>query len=244
MSATRGTGVARTMAGSAAAASLFGTASRTMSAPASASARTCPSVASTSVVSVVVIDCTAMGAPPPIATDPTRSCRVRRRSLIALMPWWSYAPMLAPRKGKARRGRRRAVVLTRQAAAHSQELLLRDGRELLVDERLELLVGLRAGEHDAVHEERRRAGHADLLARLLVRLDELRLLAAVEALVELGLVELQVLRVALQRGRLERLLVREQRVVHLPVLPLLAGAVRRLRRLLGLRVERQRVVAV
>ena len=88
MSATRGTGDSRTMAGSAAAAASSGTASRTMSAPCSASARTCERVAAASAVRVVVIDWTAMGAPPPTGTRPTRIWRVRRRSAMAgRLPW-------------------------------------------------------------------------------------------------------------------------------------------------------------
>ena len=44
---------------------------RTNSEPARASAATCRAVASTSAVSVLVIDCTAIGAPPPTMTAPT-----------------------------------------------------------------------------------------------------------------------------------------------------------------------------
>ncbi len=73
MSATSGTGVARTSSGSAAASSRLGTATRTTSAPASASARICASVPAVSLVSVVVIDWTTMGAPPPMGTLPTRT---------------------------------------------------------------------------------------------------------------------------------------------------------------------------
>jgi hypothetical protein len=47
---------------------------RTSSEPAAASARTWRVVASTSAVSVLVIDCTTMGAPPPTLTDPTDTC--------------------------------------------------------------------------------------------------------------------------------------------------------------------------
>src|SRR3954451_1746652 len=48
-----------------------GTAQRIRSPPASATARICRRVASTSAVSVFVIDCTTTGAPPPIGTPPT-----------------------------------------------------------------------------------------------------------------------------------------------------------------------------
>ena len=73
------------MAGSAAAASASGTASRTTPAPSAASARIWSSVAGTSVVCVVVIDCTTTGAPSPIGTGPTWMRRVFRRSAIAEM---------------------------------------------------------------------------------------------------------------------------------------------------------------
>ena len=48
-----------------------GTATRTMSAPASATRRTWSSVACRFAVSVLVIVCTATGAPPPMGTPPT-----------------------------------------------------------------------------------------------------------------------------------------------------------------------------
>ena len=49
---------------------------RTNSEPASASALTCATVAATSAVSVLVIDWTTIGAPPPIAMPPTSVVRV------------------------------------------------------------------------------------------------------------------------------------------------------------------------
>ena len=72
MSAITGIGESRTMSGSAAASSFFGTATRTISQPADASAAICAVVAGTSCVFVSVIDCTATGAPPPTSTSPTR----------------------------------------------------------------------------------------------------------------------------------------------------------------------------
>ena len=66
----------RTIFESASASSVFGTATRTISQPALASAATCAVVASTSCVFVVVIDCTTTGAPPPILTPPTEICRL------------------------------------------------------------------------------------------------------------------------------------------------------------------------
>ena len=66
MSAITGIGESRTICGSASASSVFGTATRTISQPADASAAICAVVASTSCVFVSVIDCTTTGAPPPI----------------------------------------------------------------------------------------------------------------------------------------------------------------------------------
>ena len=71
MSAITGSGERRTISGSAFASSSFGTATRTISQPAEASAAICAVVASTSCVFVRVIDWTTTGAPPPIATPPT-----------------------------------------------------------------------------------------------------------------------------------------------------------------------------
>ncbi len=65
----------------AAAASSLLTVMRTSSEPAAASAATWATVAATSAVSVLVIDCTTIGAPPPMATLPTRAVRVRWRAL-------------------------------------------------------------------------------------------------------------------------------------------------------------------
>ena len=75
MSAITGSGERRTIFGSASASSLFGTATRTISQPAEASAAIWAVVASTSWVFVSVIDCTTTGAPPPISTLPTLIAR-------------------------------------------------------------------------------------------------------------------------------------------------------------------------
>src|SRR5205809_2618868 len=75
MSAMTGIGARRTIFGSAAASPFFGTATRTISHPADASAAICAVVASTSCVLVSVIDWTTTAAPPPIATPPTRIWR-------------------------------------------------------------------------------------------------------------------------------------------------------------------------
>ena len=50
-----------------------------MRAPARAMRTTCAALASVSLVSVLVIDCTATGRPPPITTPPIRTCVVARR---------------------------------------------------------------------------------------------------------------------------------------------------------------------
>ena len=71
MSAITGSGERRTIFFRASASSVFGTAQRTTSQPAEASAAICAVVASTSCVFVSVIDCTTTGAPPPIVTPPT-----------------------------------------------------------------------------------------------------------------------------------------------------------------------------
>src|SRR6185295_11196248 len=52
---------------------------RTSSEPARASASTCAAVAAASAVSVLVIDCTTMGASPPTSTSPTTTWREMRR---------------------------------------------------------------------------------------------------------------------------------------------------------------------
>ena len=66
-----GIGASATIVRSASTSFSRGTATRTMSAPASATRRIWPIVADRSAVSVLVIVCTATGAPPPIGTAPT-----------------------------------------------------------------------------------------------------------------------------------------------------------------------------
>ena len=70
MSAITGSGDRRTIDLSASASSIFGTAQRTTSQPAEASAAICAVVAATSRVGVSVMDWTTTGAPPPIFTLP------------------------------------------------------------------------------------------------------------------------------------------------------------------------------
>src|ERR1041384_1285958 len=76
MSAITGIGDSSTIVFSASTSSSRGTAQRTRSAPASATLRICSIVAARLAVSVLVIVCTATGAPPPIGTPPTNICRL------------------------------------------------------------------------------------------------------------------------------------------------------------------------
>src|SRR4051812_42873892 len=71
MSAITGIGDCLTIVFSASTSLSRGTAQRMRSPPASATARICLSVASTSAVSVLVMDWTTTGAPPPMGTPPT-----------------------------------------------------------------------------------------------------------------------------------------------------------------------------
>ena len=80
MSAMIGIGDCTTIVLSASMSSSRGTATRTMSAPASATLWICSIVAARLAVSVFVIVCTTTGAPPPIGTPPTMICRVEAMS--------------------------------------------------------------------------------------------------------------------------------------------------------------------
>src|SRR3954470_20806001 len=79
MSAMTGICECFAISGSASASSWLGHATRTIWQPDAVSSAICCSVALTSAVNVVVIDCTEIGAPPPIFTPPTSICRVGRR---------------------------------------------------------------------------------------------------------------------------------------------------------------------
>ena len=74
MSAMIGIGDSTTIVFSASMSFSRGTATRTMSAPASATRRIWSIVAVRFAVSVFVIVCTATGAPPPMGTSPTKIC--------------------------------------------------------------------------------------------------------------------------------------------------------------------------
>jgi hypothetical protein len=72
---------ARTISRSAAVLSVSGQETRTISAPASSQRRIWSIVAFASLVSVLVMVCTAMGASPPMGTRPTMIWRLWRRAM-------------------------------------------------------------------------------------------------------------------------------------------------------------------
>src|SRR6202046_3667861 len=81
MSAMTGIWDLRAMSGSASASSWDGTATRTIWQPDAVSSAICCRVAFTSAVSVVVIDCTVTGGPPP--TGPDAACGIPRSILMS-----------------------------------------------------------------------------------------------------------------------------------------------------------------
>src|SRR5260370_29684011 len=86
MSAMIGSGEALLISTIARAASLVGTATRTMRQFASLSRAISLSVAFTSRVSALVIDCTTISAAPPMTTSPTRTGTDLRRGFLAPPP--------------------------------------------------------------------------------------------------------------------------------------------------------------
>src|SRR6266481_1898899 len=74
--------------GTAAAAASRSTVIRTSSEPARESAAICATVPATSAVSVLVIDCTTIGAPPPTVTSPTMTWVVLCRALGPATSSW------------------------------------------------------------------------------------------------------------------------------------------------------------
>ncbi len=83
MSATIGTFTSCTISFNASALSRSGQETRTMSTPATSARRICATVPATSVVSVLVMVCTVIGASPPTGTRPTMTWRDLRR----MMSW-------------------------------------------------------------------------------------------------------------------------------------------------------------
>jgi hypothetical protein len=96
MSATSGTRLSRAMVLKAAVESVSGHETRTMSAPASSSWRICSSVAAASLVRVLVIDWTVIGASPPTSTLPTRILRDWRRSIWRQGRRWVWSVAMPP----------------------------------------------------------------------------------------------------------------------------------------------------
>src|SRR5262245_5328974 len=82
--------------GTAAAASARSTVMRTSSEPARANAATCAAVASTSAVSVLVIDCTTIGASPPTVAVPILTGIARRRAFVSMGPGYIIFGGAAP----------------------------------------------------------------------------------------------------------------------------------------------------
>src|SRR5262245_16442378 len=87
--------------GTAAAASLRSTVTRTSSEPARASAATWATVASIAAVSVLVIDCTTMGAVPPTITPPILTGIERRRAELSMAQGYIRFLAAAPGRGSA-----------------------------------------------------------------------------------------------------------------------------------------------
>src|SRR5712692_9605616 len=127
------------------------------------------------------------------------------------------------------------------------DILMRDRStlplQLAIHRLLDLLVRHRAVDEDPVDEKRRRSVHSRLVARLLVRLDQGLLLAAVEAFIEFCRIEADGFCISLQIVHAQLLLVAEHPVVHLPELALVGRAGARLRRFGGEGMEVEWVMA-
>src|SRR4051794_39713178 len=115
--------------------------------------------------------------------------------------------------------------------------------QLVVDHGGDVVERHGAVDEPAVDEHRRGAADAGRRAGLDVGLDGRGLLAGIEALVELVGVQAQRGGLGLELVDAELALVAEHRVVQLPELALIKGAEGGLGRLLGVLVERQRVLA-
>src|SRR5262249_52818233 len=95
-----------TMSGTARAAASVLTVTRTSSLPAAWSAITCATVAGTSAVSVLVIDCTTIGWPLPTFTPSTSTTTVFLRSGMLMPVTIAFAALAARARGCRRRGHR------------------------------------------------------------------------------------------------------------------------------------------
>src|SRR3954454_16384607 len=122
--------------GSASASSWDGTATRTIWQPLAVSSAICCSVALTSDVSVVVIDWTLTGAPPPTGTDPTMICRLIRRGArggggTAGIPRLTAVTVTSPGEDRDRVDHVRGDGQQREGAA-DQDHRVRERHELVV----------------------------------------------------------------------------------------------------------------
>src|SRR5207302_701297 len=154
----------------AAAASLVLTVRRTSSDPARASACTCRTVPSMSAVSVLVIDCTTIGAPPPTRTGPTGTRAEGERRQPRLIS--QVTGQKGGRRGATRPGRLPLfVVFGRRQAVGRRTALFKLHQELgarMVDFGgwdMPMQYSSQIGEHHAV---RRAAGVFDVLHMCIV----------------------------------------------------------------------------
>src|SRR3989449_850943 len=159
-----------------------------------------------------------------------RGCRTARRSGSPARPRSSRCRTAARRARRSCRARdrsRRAAPRARGARSPAAGSLVLLGQA--VDEGLEIVRGGAPRKRTPVHEEARRAPHAERLAFLYARLEPRDVALAVHTGVVLVEVEPEApSEVAEQRARvlprLGPLVVGEQLVVHLPELALLSGA--------------------
>src|SRR5215204_1418990 len=101
----------RLISGTAAAASGTFTVTRTISEPASASSTHCCAVEAASAVSVIVIDWTTTGAPPPTWTFPTRTPTVLCSFTVLIVVLWGRSYHRGPTQLMIRLGFQAALVL-------------------------------------------------------------------------------------------------------------------------------------
>src|SRR5258708_3618793 len=108
--------------GTAAAASSLFTVTRTSSDPARASAATCCTVPGMSAVSVLVMDCTTIGASDPTRTPPTRAVTVFLRGILAI---WEALFYHGDQRASNRRGCLTEELAVRPQANQLQNLSIR-----------------------------------------------------------------------------------------------------------------------
>src|SRR5215217_5166367 len=196
--------------------------------------------------------CTA--ATSPDRPRPAPPCRCPR---CPVAPRWRSTPSPSPEASLLRCAKQEAAGPCRsdglwcfrasEEAARWSGLLpvRRDGAgflQLLIDDALEGVQRLGAHERPAVDEERRGAAGAQAGALGGVRVDLRRELVLVQRGLELADVQVQLLRVLLQGRAVQRALVGEELVVHLPELALLVRGQRGGRGGLGVGMHGQRLV--